>query len=117
MSAVKRYPFAITRVARERRMENWANSRIAVIESHTNIAVAYAGTKAATGVVLKLESGPAVIKHKHDQYAEHDSKRQSFLRPARRQGGEDEILFLGNDGGCLQHRSQSSPYVNARLLE
>jgi len=39
-SAVKRYPFAITRRARERRMENWANSRTAVIESVTNIAAA-----------------------------------------------------------------------------
>ena len=43
-------------------MENWANRRIAVIESQTNIAVAYEGTKAAIGVVLRLESGPAVIK-------------------------------------------------------
>jgi hypothetical protein len=40
MSAVKRYPLAITRRARERRMENWANSRTAVIESLTSMAVA-----------------------------------------------------------------------------
>ena len=40
MSAVKRYPLAMTRMARERRMENWTKSRIAVIESQTNIAVA-----------------------------------------------------------------------------
>ncbi len=40
MSAVKRYPLEIARSARERKMENWANSRIAVIESITNIAVA-----------------------------------------------------------------------------
>ena len=41
----------MTRIARERSSENWANSRIAVIESQTNIAVAYAGTKADTGRV------------------------------------------------------------------
>jgi len=40
MSAVKRYPLAITSRARERRIENWANSRTAVIKSLTNIAVA-----------------------------------------------------------------------------
>jgi len=40
ISAVKRYPLAIIRVARERRIENWAKRRIAVIESFTIIAVA-----------------------------------------------------------------------------
>jgi len=40
INAVKRYPLAIAREARERKMENWANSRTAVIESFTNIAVA-----------------------------------------------------------------------------
>ena len=64
ISAVKRYPLAITRMARERRMENWANSKIAVIESHTNIAVAYTGTKAATGLVRMIDSGPRVINPK-----------------------------------------------------
>jgi hypothetical protein len=39
-SEVKRYPLAITRRARERRMENWANSRTAVIASVTDIAAA-----------------------------------------------------------------------------
>ena len=38
-SAVKRYPLAITRMARERTIENWAYRRIAVIRSVTNIAV------------------------------------------------------------------------------
>ena len=85
MSAVKRYPLAITRMARERRMENWANRRIAVIESHTNIAVAYAGTKAAIGVVLEARKRTGGDQDKDDQYAEHDSKRQSFLRRAWRQ--------------------------------
>ena len=33
MSAAKRYPFEITRRARERRMANWLNSRTAVIKS------------------------------------------------------------------------------------
>ena len=36
---MKTYPLAITRMARERSIENWANNRIAVIESFTNIAV------------------------------------------------------------------------------
>ena len=40
ISAAKRYPLAITRMERERTIENWAYSRIAVIESQTNIAVA-----------------------------------------------------------------------------
>jgi hypothetical protein len=39
-SAVKTYPLAIARRARERKMENWANSRTAVIESFTKLAVA-----------------------------------------------------------------------------
>jgi hypothetical protein len=39
INAVKRYPLAITRSARERRMENWANSSTAVIKSITNSAV------------------------------------------------------------------------------
>src|SRR5262245_9354901 len=55
----------MTRTARERRMENWTNSRIAVMESQTNIAVAYAGTKAATGVVWTRPSGPAVTSTKN----------------------------------------------------
>src|ERR1700720_3551343 len=40
ISAAKRYPLEITRSARERRMENCANSKTAVIESITSIAVA-----------------------------------------------------------------------------
>jgi hypothetical protein len=39
-SAVNRYPLAITRSARERRIENWAKSSTAVIASVTNIAMA-----------------------------------------------------------------------------
>ena len=64
MSAAKRYPLAILRMARERRMENWAYRRIAVIESHTNSAVAYAGTKASTRPRWTPLSGPKVIKPK-----------------------------------------------------
>src|SRR5215510_4235348 len=64
MSAVKRYPLAITRMARERRMENWAYRRIAVIESHTNIAITYAGTKASTRPRWTPLSGPKAIKAK-----------------------------------------------------
>ena len=39
MSAAKRYPLAITRMEKLRVIENWAYRMIAVIESHTNIAV------------------------------------------------------------------------------
>jgi hypothetical protein len=40
ISAVKRYPLDIARSARERAMENCANSKTAVIESFTKMAVA-----------------------------------------------------------------------------
>jgi hypothetical protein len=39
MNAVKRYPFEIARSAGVRRIEYCANSKIAVSESFTNIAV------------------------------------------------------------------------------
>src|SRR6267142_2617298 len=60
MSAVKRYPLEIISSAWERRMENWANSRTAVIESFTNIAVAYIGMKASMRGSGTVDSGPAV---------------------------------------------------------
>ena len=59
---MKRYPLAITRMARPRRMENWANSKIAVSASVTNIAVVYEGMKAAIGYGGMSESGPTAIK-------------------------------------------------------
>jgi hypothetical protein len=40
ISAAKRYPLANTARARDRTMENWANSSTAVIKSVTNSAVA-----------------------------------------------------------------------------
>ena len=40
MRAAKRYPLAISSVARERKMENCVYRSIAVIELFTNIAVA-----------------------------------------------------------------------------
>jgi hypothetical protein len=45
-------------MARERRIENCVYSRIAVIESHTNIAVAYAGTKASMREGGRPRAGP-----------------------------------------------------------
>src|SRR5262249_61880178 len=39
ISAVKRYPLAIARRARERRMANWLNSRTAVIKSFMKTAL------------------------------------------------------------------------------
>ena len=39
MSAAKRYPLAITRMEKLRVIENWEYRMMAVIESHTNIAV------------------------------------------------------------------------------
>jgi len=59
---VKTYPFAITRRAGERRMENCANSRIAVIVSHTNIAVEKASTKPGIGCGWLSESSTMIKK-------------------------------------------------------
>src|SRR6266403_4931588 len=59
MSAVKRYPVAIASSAWERRMANWANSRTAVIQSLTNIAATYIGTKASMRASGTVDSGPA----------------------------------------------------------
>src|SRR4029450_9114222 len=39
MSPAKRYPFAIAREARERRIANWLNSRTAAMKFFTKIAV------------------------------------------------------------------------------
>src|SRR5688500_15302328 len=58
INAVKRYARAMMRIARERTTENWANRRIAVIESQTIIAVVYAGTKASIRYGWTPDSGP-----------------------------------------------------------
>ena len=39
-----------------------------------------------------------------DAQAEHDADGESLLRRARRQVGENEMLFFGNGSVCFQHR-------------
>src|SRR5207253_10221928 len=63
ISAVNRYPLDSTRSARERRIEKCANSKMAVIESFTDIAVAYTGMKALIGGNWRVDRGPAMIRN------------------------------------------------------
>ena len=107
MSAVKRYPLAMTRMARERRIENWAKSRIAVIESQTNIAVAYAGTNAATGLVWMLPSGPAAIRTKPITNPSTTARASRFCAAPGDTVDRIRCSSSGDDGGCLQHPSDS----------
>src|ERR1700722_16965276 len=84
-SAVKRYPIAIARRASERRMENWANSRTAVIKSTTNMGAAYAGTKTSIRANWTVESGPAVMK-------KATSKASTIARASRRSARSGDKL-------------------------
>jgi hypothetical protein len=58
---MKTYPFAITRTAGKRRMENWANSRIAVIKSQKSIETTKTSTKPGKGRGL-LSERPKMMK-------------------------------------------------------
>src|SRR5215510_13292282 len=63
MSAPKRYPLAIKRVARVRNVENWANRRIAVINTTMKLAVNQAGGKLAIGYGFAVaDSGKTVMR-------------------------------------------------------
>ena len=56
---------------------------MAVIESHTNIAVAKAGTKASTRPSLTPDKRTRSDQEKYGEEAEDENKRQPFLRWAR----------------------------------
>jgi hypothetical protein len=50
---------------------------------------------------------PPGYGEKGNQQGEHDGKGKPRLRPAGRQVREDEMLFLRDNGGCFNHRSDS----------
>jgi hypothetical protein len=103
MSAVKRYPFAIARRARERKMEQ-QDSGDRIDHEHRR------GISWNEGVDPRCLGGREwpLSDEKDDQQDQHDGKGKSSLRPAGRQAREDEMLFLRDNGGRVHHRSDSS---------